>query len=346
MELSTTYLGLNLKHPIVASSSPLSHDADGVRRLEDAGASAIVLPSLFEEYIEQESGLMEDLLNAGTESFAESLTYLPARDPKMFVPDEYLQTIQAAKAAADVPIIASLNGITGGGWTRHASLIEQAGADALELNIYFLSTDPQQSSEEVERHYLDAVRAVVAAVKIPVAVKVGPYISSLPSLARRFALEGVRGLVLFNRFYQPDLDLENLDVTPGLNLSRSEDLRLPLRWTAILHGRVGIDLAVSGGIHTHIDVLKAMMAGGRVSMMASELLQNGLGRIAEILAEVEQWMDCHEYESIAQMQGSMSQRNVPDPAAFERANYMKVLYSYRAAPNLAAVLPMPGRRPV
>lgn len=329
MDLVTNYLGLTLRNPLVASSSPLARDVDGIKRLEDAGIGAVVMPSLFEEQIELEARHLDQFLDAGAYSFAEALSYFHEPDPKMLGPDEYMRTIQRAKQAVDIPVIASLNGTSAGGWTRHAVLMQDAGADALELNIYFLSTDVDQTGAEVELHYMEAIRQVLNHVSIPVAVKIGPYISSLPHLARWIADEGAAGLVMFNRFYQPDLDLETLEVVPGLNFSRSEDLRLPLRWTAILYGRVDIDIAVTTGVHTHIDALKAIMAGANVTMMASELLQNGTRRIGEILQDMEQWMVDHEYESIIQMRGSMSQRNVARPNMFERANYMKVLYSYR-----------------
>lgn len=344
MDLKTDYLGLELSSPIVASASPLTRDVGGIRRLEDLGAAAVVLPSLFEEHIELEGRQIEDLDGFG-ESTAEATSYFPKTDPKMLAPDEYLETIRSAKEAVKIPVIASLNGITGGGWTRYASLIEEAGADALELNVYLMATNPEWSGADVEMRYLDAVRAVVKQVNIPVAVKMGPFVSALPHLANWFAREGVRGLVMFNRFYQPDIDLETLEVVPGLTLSRSEDLRLPLRWTAILHGRQNLDLAVTTGVHTHIDALKAVMAGANVTMMASELLQNGIGRIPEILRDMVDWMEVHEYDSIRQMRGSMSQKNVADPAVFERANYMKVLYSYRPKPTEVPTSGVYGRKP-
>lgn len=328
MDLSTNYMGLRLKNPIVASSSPMTRDVAAIRRLEDAGASAVVLPSLFEEHIEQEARQL-DIIGGFNESYAEAVSYFPKPDPKMFTPDEYLETIRAAKEAVKIPIIGSLNGVTGGDWTRYAGWIEEVGADAIELNLYVLPTDPNISGAEVDAQYIAALRSVVQQVTIPVSVKIGPYVSSLPNLARAFANEGARGLVLFNRFYQPDLDLDTLEVVPGLTLSRSEELRLPLRWTAILNGRVNIDLALTSGVHTYTDVIKATMAGAKVTMLASELLQNGLGRIPEILEQMRNWMTEREYKSITQMQGSMSQKNIDDPALFERANYMKVLYSYR-----------------
>lgn len=333
MDLSTTYLGLQLKHPVVPSASPLSHRLDGIRRLEDAGAAAIVMYSLFEEEIEGESHLLDHYLNLGTHSSAEAINYFPDMAHYNVGPDAYLRLVNNAKKAVDVPIIGSLNGVSTGGWVKYASYIQEAGADALELNIYNVPTDPYVSAAEVEERYLNIVRAVKAQVSVPVAVKVGPYFSSFANMAMRFASAGADGLVLFNRFYQPDLDLENLCVTPNLILSSSHELRLPLRWLAILHGRVPVDLALTSGVHTHEDVLKGLMAGAKVTMMASELLRNGVQRIGEVVEGMRLWMEEHEYESVEQMQGSMSQRNVAEPTAFERANYMKVLQSWRADPT-------------
>jgi dihydroorotate dehydrogenase (fumarate) len=333
MDLSTTYLGLKLKHPVMPSASPLSQTLDGIRRLEDAGAPAIVMYSLFEEEIEGESHLLDHYLNFGTDSTAEALSYFPDLARYNVGPDAYIRAIQNAKAAVDVPIIGSLNGISTGGWVNYARHIENAGADALELNIYFIATDMHTSAAAVEERYLDVVRAVTSQVRIPVAVKVGPYFSSFANMALRLANEGADGLVLFNRFYQPDLDLASLSVVPNLVLSSRHELRLPLRWIAMLHGRVPTDLALTSGVHSHEDVLKGLMAGAKVTMLASELLRNGIGRIGEIVRDLERWLEEHEYESVAQMQGSMSQQNVADPGAFERANYMKVLQSWRADPN-------------
>jgi dihydroorotate dehydrogenase (fumarate) len=333
MDLSTTYLGLKLKHPVMPSASPLSQTLDGIRRFEDAGAPAIVMYSLFEEEIEGESHLLDHYLNFGTDSTAEALSYFPDLARYNVGPDAYIRAIQNAKAAVDVPIIGSLNGISTGGWVNYARHIENAGADALELNIYFIATDMHTSAAVVEERYLDVVRAVTSQIRIPVAVKVGPYFSSFANMALRLANEGADGLVLFNRFYQPDLDLASLSVVPNLVLSSRHELRLPLRWIAMLHGRVPTDLALTSGVHSHEDVLKGLMAGAKVTMLASELLRNGIGRIGEIVRDLERWLEEHEYESVAQMQGSMSQQNVADPGAFERANYMKVLQSWRADPN-------------
>lgn len=333
MDLSTTYLGLQLKHPVVPSASPLSQKLDGIRRLEDAGAAAIVLYSLFEEEIEGESHLLDHYLNIGVDSTAEALSYFPDMAHYNVGPDAYLRHISNAKAAVDIPIIGSLNGVSTGGWVKYARYIQEAGADALELNIYYLPTDLHWSAESVEARYLEIVHAVKQQVTIPVAVKIGPYFSSFANMALRLAKAGADGLVLFNRFYQPDFDLDQLKVVPNLVLSSSHELRLPLRWLAILHGRVPLDLALTSGVHTDADVLKGLMAGAKVTMMASELLRHGIQRIDEIVDGMKMWMEENEYSSVAQLQGSMSQLNVAEPSAFERANYMKELQSWRVDPN-------------
>ncbi len=329
MSLTTNYLGLVLRNPIVASSSPLSHSVDSIRRLEDAGASAVVMYSLFEEQITFDSFYVDHYLRSGSNSFAESLSFFPEMDEYNVWPDEYLNLIRLAKEAVDIPIIGSLNGVSTGGWVNYAGLIEDAGADALELNVYYVPTNVDLTGQEVEDIYLDMIRSVKRSVTIPLAMKLSPYFSSLGNIAKRLVDEGVNGLVLFNRFYQPDLDLETLQVAPRLVLSNSNELRLPLRWVAILYGRLLADLAITTGVHTSEDVLKGLMAGAKVTMIASELLQNGLHRIKEILSEIETWMAEHEYASVAQMIGSMSQQHCAEPAAFERANYMKTLDSYR-----------------
>jgi len=328
IDLSTNYLGLELKNPLVVSASPLSEELDNIRRMEDAGAAAVVLHSLFEEQITLESHQLDRHLSAGTESFAESLTYFPDMTSYNLGPEGYLEHIRRAKEAVSIPVIASLNGVSMGGWIEYAKKMEQAGADALELNIFFIQTDLETSGEKVEQRYCELAARVKASVKIPVAVKLSLYFSSMANMARRMEQAGVDGLVLFNRFYQPDFDLENLEVVPNLILSGSYDLLLRLHWVAILYGRVRPDLAVTGGVHTATDVLKAMMAGARVAMMTSALLMYGLQHLAGVRAELLAWMEEHEYESIRQMQGSMSQRAVADPAAFVRANYVKVLSSY------------------
>ncbi len=328
MDLSTTYMGLKLRNPLVASSSPLSHKVDSIRQLAEAGIGAVVMYSLFEEQITLESQQLDYFLTHGTESYAEALSYFPDIGEYNVGPDEYLNLIHKAKQAVDVPIIGSLNGVSAGGWVKYARMIEEAGADALELNVYYLPTDPDLPGTEVEQMTVDVVKAVRSEVSIPLAVKMGPFFSSIPNMAKRLAEAGARALVLFNRFYQPDIDIENLTVTPHLVLSDSDEMRLPLRWTAILYGRVPVDLAITTGVHTYQDVLKGLMAGARVTMMASELLQNGIGRIGQILQEMQSWMEEYEYSSVQQMIGSVSQKNVAEPAAFERANYMKVLDSY------------------
>jgi len=329
MSLSTNYLGLVLKNPIVASSSPLSHTVDSIQRLEDAGAAAVVMYSLFEEQITFNSFYVDHYLRNNTNSYAEALNYFPEMDEYNVWPDEYLNLLRRAKESVDIPIIGSLNGISVGGWTNYAGLIEDAGADALELNVYYVPTDVEMTGREIEDMYLDMLRQVKRSVTIPVAMKLSPFFSSMSNMAKRLVHEGADGLVFFNRFYQPDLDLENLTVAPRLVLSNSNELRLPLRWVAILYGRVLADLAITTGVHTSEDVLKGLMAGAKVTMMASELLQNGTRRIKEILREVETWMDEHEYQSVAQMIGSMSQQHCAEPAAFERANYMKILDSFQ-----------------
>jgi dihydroorotate dehydrogenase (fumarate) len=328
MDLTTTYLGLKLKNPLVPSSSPLSRNLNTLRRMEDNGAAAIVLYSLFEEQITMESHTLNHYLTQGVESFPEALTYFPEASEYETGPQEYAEHIRNAKEALEIPIIASLNGVSTGGWVKYARDIQQAGADALELNVYYLPTDPNLSGAEVEQIYLDILRDVKEAVDIPVAMKLSPYFSSLANVAKRLDAGGASGLALFNRFYQPDLDIENLEVVPHLLLSTSAELRLPLRWIAILYGRVEADLALTTGIHTAEDVLKGLMAGASVTMMASELLRNGVGRLREVLIDLERWLVEYEYESVNQMQGSLSQINCAEPAAFERANYMRVLSSF------------------
>ena len=327
-DLSTSYLGLTLKNPLVVSPSPLCMELGNIRQMEDAGASAIVLHSLFEEQLTLESKDLDNFLTHGTDSFAEALSYFPDMGQYNLGPEGYLEHVRKAKAAVKIPIIGSLNGVSTGGWISYAKKIEQAGADGLELNVYYIPTDPDMSGAQVEQMYADLVRDVRAGVKIPVAVKLGPYFSALASMARRLDQAGANGLVLFNRFYQPDFDLEALEVTPNLVLSRSDELRLRLTWVGILYGRVKADLAITGGVHTAEDAIKSMMAGARVAMMTSALLRNGIPHLKTVLSGIVDWMEKHEYASIRQMQGSMSQKSVAEPAAFERANYMKVLSSY------------------
>jgi dihydroorotate dehydrogenase (fumarate) len=327
-DLSTTYLGLKLKNPLAASASPFTKKLDAFRQMEDAGLSAVVMHSLFEEQITHESNELDHFLSAGTESFAEAITYFPDLKQYNMGPDAYLELIRKAREAVQIPVIASLNGISSGGWVEYARRIGQAGASALELNLYYLPTDPNLSGAELEEEYLRLVRDVCAKVQIPLAVKLSPFFTAIPQMAKRLAGAGAGALVLFNRFYQPDLDLEKLEVAPRLKLSASDDLLLPLRWIAILYGRVKADLALTGGVHTGQDLVKAVMAGASVAMTTSALLQNGLAHAGGILSEAEAWMDEHEYKSVRQMQGSMSQKSVAEPAAFERANYMKALRSY------------------
>jgi dihydroorotate dehydrogenase (fumarate) len=329
MDLATTYLGLRLKNPIVPSASPLSRHISTLKRMEDAGAGAVVLYSLFEEEINQESQMLDRFLSQGADAYPESLTFFPeASSYRMVRPDAYLEHIRKAKQVLDIPVIASLNGVSSGGWIEYARKIEEAGADALELNIYFLPTSVDLNGREVEQIYLEVLRDVRATIDIPIAMKMSPYFSSLPNLATELVAAGADGLVLFNRFYQPDLDLEELDVVPNLILSNSHELRLPLRWTALLYGRVDADLALTTGVHTGTDALKGLAAGATVVMMASELLHNGVGRIGEILAEVGTWLVKNEYSSLEQLRGSLSQINSPAPAAFERANYVQIVSSF------------------
>lgn len=330
VDLTTTYLGLTLKNPLVASPSPLCEDIGNIRRMEDAGASAVVLHSLFEEQINLESEVLDRYLSYGAESYAEALSYFPDLTAYKLGPDAYLEHIRKAKAAVSIPIIGSLNGVSTGGWIKYAKKIEEAGADALELNVYYIPTDPQLSGLEVRQMYLDLVRDVKASVNIPVAVKLGHFFSAFANMAYLLDQVGADALVMFNRFYQPDFDLENLEVVPTLTLSNSYELLLRIRWVAILYGRIKADMAVTGGVHTAQDVLKAMMAGAKVAMMTSALLKHGIDHLRVVQTDLRRWMEEHEYESIRQMQGSMSQRAVAEPAAFERANYLKVLSSYAA----------------
>ncbi len=327
IDLSTTYVGLQLRNPIVASAGPLQRELDAVREMEDAGASAIVMHSLFEEQIDLESEELNRWLEYG-ESYAESIHYLPDLENYNHGPEAYLEHLAKVKKAVRIPVIASLNGSSIGGWTRYAKMMEQAGADAVELNTYHVAATPELSGAEVEQMYYEVVRRVKEAVHVPLAVKLGHFFSSIPYMMCRLDAAGANGLVLFNRFYQPDIDLEQLEVVPRLELSHSYELLLRLNWVAIVYGHVRADLAITGGVHTAEDVLKSMMVGARVAMMTSALLEKGAGHIRHVLQGVRRWMEEHEYESIRQMQGSMARKNVSDPAAFERANYMRVLSSY------------------
>jgi dihydroorotate dehydrogenase (fumarate) len=328
VDLSTNYLGLKLKNPIVASSSPLTQKLETARELEAAGVSAIVMHSLFEEQIIQESLKLHEDLSRGAEGFYEALNYLPLYGQYSVGPESYLNSLSKIKKEVSIPVFGSLNGVSTGGWIDYAQRIQEAGADGLELNIYYLATDTELSGSEIEETYIELVRDIRKRVSIPLAVKLSPFFTALPNFARQLAGAGANGLVLFNRFYQPDFDLEALEVVPNLLLSNSNDMRLPLRWIAILYGRVAVDFAMTGGVHTGADVLKAMMAGASVTTITSEFLQKGISRVGAILSEMTSWMEEHEYESVQQMKGSMSQQSVAEPAAFERVNYMKVLSSF------------------
>jgi dihydroorotate dehydrogenase (fumarate) len=328
-DLATTYLGLQLKHPVVASAGPLSRTLDGIRQLEDAGAAAIVLFSLFEEQIRQENAATEHLLAAGAESFAEALDYFPAVEDYEVGPEPYLDLIRRARDATAVPIIASLNGMTREGWLDYARKIEEAGASARELNVYYIPADLTLPAREVEELYLHVLREVKAAVRIPIAMKLNPFFSALGEMARHLVSSGADGLVLFNRFYQPDFDLERLEVAPTLQLSRPEEIRLPLLWIAILHGRLEVSLAASTGVHSQDEVLKYLLAGADAVMTTSALLQHGPRHLDTLVRGLRQWLEQRGYASVEQMKGSMSQRNVAHPATFERANYIKVLESFQ-----------------
>ena len=331
MDLTTRYLGITLRTPLVPSASPLSDDIGNIKRMEDLGAAAVVLRSLFEEQLTQEDQLIQHQMMYGTESFPEALSYLPAPGEFRFGPDEYLERIHKIKATVDIPVIASLNGASIGGWVEYAKKIQQSGADALELNIYSIPTEMQKTAAEVEQSYIDIVTAVKSVVSIPVALKLSPFFSNLANVARRLDQTGINGLVLFNRFYQPDINLETLEVLPNICLSSEHAQRLPLRWIAILYGRIKADMAASSGIYSGRDALKMLMAGASVSMLCSVLLKNGIERIPQIETEMSDWMVEHDYESVRQLQGSMSQKHCADPTAFERSLYMKALLSYSQA---------------
>ena len=328
IDLSTRYLGMPLKHPIVASASPLTGSIDSLKRLEDAGVAAVVLPSLFEEQIEHEEMSTHNLMLYGAELSPEARGFFPEQQHYNTGPDRYLTLIADARKALSVPVIASLNGYTPGGWTVMAQQLEQAGANAIELNVYFLATKLDDSSAAVEARYIDLVQSVARQVQIPIAVKVAPYFSAMANMASRLAQAGAAGLVLFNRFLQPDIELEELQVAPHLVLSTSDELRLALRWIAILRGRVATSLAATGGAHTPEDVLKLLLAGADCVMLASSLLKKGPSHVGTLVRGVTDWLVEREYSSVEQMKGSLSQQACPDPDAFERANYMKALTSY------------------
>jgi dihydroorotate dehydrogenase (fumarate) len=333
MNLKTEYLGLRLRTPLVPSASPLSESLDNIKRMEDAGASAIVLHSLFEEHITFERHQLHHYSTHGTESYAEALTYSPEMSVLAVGPESYLDEIAAAKCATSIPIIASLNGSTFGGWTDYAKRIEEAGADALELNIYWIPTDPELTGSEVELRYKQIVSQVKGTIGIPVAVKVSPFFSNLANVAKSLVEAGAKGLVLFNRFYQPDIDLESLDVTPNILLSTPMAMRLPLRWIAILRDRIKVDLAATSGVHRATDVIKLLLAGADVTMLCSVLLRHGIDHLGVIEREVAEWMEKHEYESVAQLKGSMSQKKCADPTAFERAQYVRGISTSWRTPN-------------
>jgi dihydroorotate dehydrogenase (fumarate) len=340
MDLSTTYLGLKLRTPLVPSASPLSEEIDDIKKMEDAGASAVVLYSLFEEQLRQDRLELHHHLEHGTESFAESLTYFPEPEEFHLGPEEYLKHISRVKEAVRIPVIASLNGSSTGGWTHHAKLVQQAGADALELNIYYIPTSMLVSSSEVERTYLEILQAVKSEVTIPVAVKLSPFFTNFAYMARLLDEAGANGLVMFNRFYQPDIDLESLEVKPNILLSTPMAMRVPLRWIAILYGRLRASLAATSGIHRATDVLKMLMAGADVTMLCSVLIRHGVRQIGVIERDLVAWMEEHEYESVSQLKGSLSQKNCPAPSEFERAQYMKALSSY----TMPSLMPSFGKK--
>jgi dihydroorotate dehydrogenase (fumarate) len=339
-DLATPYLGLPLSSPVVASASPLTGEVDTARRIVDAGAAAIVMPSLFEEEILQDEIELNRALEAGSEHFAEALDYFPDMPDVAHAGDRYLERLAGLKRAVDVPVIASLNASSTGSWTRYAGLLADAGADAIELNLYTIAADPDRTAADLEEEKLETVAAVRAAVGVPLAVKLSPYFSSLANFARRVVGAGADGLVLFNRFYQPDVDLDALDVVPRLELSSDWELRLPLRWIAILRALMPtVSLAATSGISSGTDAAKAIAVGADVAMMTSAVLRHGPGHVASTIAGLQAWLDDHEYESVAQLRGSMSHANTPDPAAFERANYMRVLHSWSAPADLTPSSP-------
>lgn len=331
MDLSTTYLGLKLRTPLVPAASPLSEDIDTIEQMQAAGASAVILYSLFEEQLRQDSAELAQHLEHGTFSTPEALTYFPEPEEFRLGPEEYLEHIARAKKAVDIPIIASLNGSSAGGWTQYAKGIQEAGADALELNIYYIPTDLDQTSVQIEQNYLDILKAVKSVVTIPVAVKLSPFFTNFANMAKRLDVGGADGLVLFNRFYQPDIDLENLEIRPNILLSTPMAMRVPLRWIALLYGKLNANLAATSGIHRASDVLKVLMAGADVALLCSALIRHGVRQIGVIERDLVAWMEEHEYRSVAQLKGSLSQKNCPDPSAFERAQYMRAISQLPAA---------------
>ncbi|MFO1432088.1 MAG: dihydroorotate dehydrogenase-like protein [Candidatus Competibacteraceae bacterium] len=331
MDLSTNYMGLKLKHPIVASASPLSEKVDSIKRLEDAGAAAVVMFSLFEEQIRFENEAFEDYWEVSTDMYAESIDYFPIKQDYHVGPERYLETLQQATEAVDIPIIASLNGVTNSGWIDYAKQLQQAGAKGIELNIFYIPADLELTGQAVEQRYLEIAKAVKSAVSIPVALKLSPFFSSMGNMAKRFTEEaGVDALVLFNRFYQPDYDLEHLEVLRNLELSTPNEIRLPLLWIAILRGRINASLAATSGVHTPVEVIKYLMAGADAVMTTSALLKNGPSYLRKLIDGTQAWLEQKQYQSVSQLKGSMSQKNVLDPTAFERANYIKILESYKS----------------
>jgi dihydroorotate dehydrogenase (fumarate) len=329
IDLSTRYMGLNLKNPIVASPSYLWEDPINIKKAEKSGAAAVVMHSLFEEQLEIEQMELNRFLLQGTESYAEALTYFPEIKEFKFAPDEYIELVKEVKASSQIPIIGSLNGVSDGGWIKYAQKIEHAGADGLELNIYYIPTDISTKSEKIEENYYNLVKSVKQKIRIPLAVKLSPYFTSTPNVLKNIEKAGADAFVIFNRFYQPDIDIENLEIIPNLVLSNSDELRLRLRWAAIMHGKVKPDIAITGGVHTGTDVIKSIMAGANVSMMTSALIKNGIGHIEKVLTEVTEWLSKNDYKSIKSIQGLMSQEKVLEPSAYERANYMKTLGYYK-----------------
>jgi len=332
MDLRTTYMGLPLKNPIVASASPLSEKLDNIKRMEDAGAAAVVMFSLFEEQIKRENAAIEQLITAGTNSFAESLSYFPDYEDYETGPEEYLKLLNQASEAVDIPVIGSLNGVTNEGWVDTARMMQEAGASGIELNIYYIPANLYMSGREVEQRYLDVLKAVKNSVSIPVALKLSPFFSAMGNMARQFDEAGVDALVLFNRFYQPDFDLEKLDVMVNLELSTASEIRLPLLWIAVLYGRINASLAATRGVHSHIEAIKYLMAGADAVMTTSALLRHGIDFLTTLVDGLQTWLEDRRYESVQQMKGSMSQINCLDPGAFERANYIKIIESYAEEP--------------
>jgi dihydroorotate dehydrogenase (fumarate) len=328
MDLSTNYLGIRLAHPLVPGASPLSDDLDTVRQLEEAGAAAIVLRSLFEEQITREAQATYDHWDSHDDAFAEAVTFFPSADSFVLGPDEYLNHVRRVKQAVQIPVIGSLNGMTPGGWLSYARLIEQAGADALELNVYHAPTDFEMSGDDVERQIIEMVRQVKHGLKIPVAVKLSPFFSAFAHFAGELDRAGADGLVLFNRYYDPDIDVQELNVLRTLQLSDSSELPLRLRGIAALAGRVKASLAVTGGVHTALDVVKSTMAGAHITQMVSALLQNGPGHLRKVRADLQAWMDENEWSSLNEMRGNMSQERIPNPQIYERANYMMMLQTW------------------